>query len=142
MVDILWQGRPVGTAEYKKEGLYYRFFCACTPPDKAVYRVVLTDGQICRDLGICVPQGDKFVLTARVPCKQVNAEALSFELTDKRQESLVVPVNTGEPFEHLEKIETARLQVTNGQTELLIAEVQDPQDNDPSQEFQHIWEPP
>ena len=140
MFDILWNGKPVGTAECKKEGLYYRFDCSCTPPDKAFYRVVLTDGQVQRDLGICVPQGNRFVLTARVPCKLINTEALSFELTDKRQESFSVPVNTGEPFEHLEKIETARLQVTNGQAELIIAEVQDPQDNDPNQESQHIWE--
>ena len=123
----------MGHARIQKEGLFYKFVCSCTPPDGSVYRISVSDGEHRRDLGICVPQGDVFTLIARVPCKCLNGESLQFELTDKK--ITAIPVRSGEPFAHLDQLETARFHEENGQTEIILGQAPDPQDSDPSQEL-------
>lgn len=130
--------QAVGRAEVKKEGLYYRFFCTCTPPDNGIYRIVVCDGSNTRDIGICIPTGT----VARVPIKYLPGERLTFSLVPKDRKETAVPVATGEPFERLEQLDNARFQVTQGQPEILIDPAQDPQDSDPSQEPLQKWEQP
>ena len=80
MFDIIMNRQVVGNARVDKEGLFYKIHCTCKVPDEAFYKIYMNDGEINRDLGICVPSGDFFVLTARVPCKQIKVESLSFSL--------------------------------------------------------------
>ena len=135
MLEILWKDRQVGYAQVKQEGLYYRFSCACTPPDGAIYRIYVSDGKNRRDLGICVPKDGEFVLNTRVPCKYINGENLSFELSSEKQDAISVPIKSGESFAYLDQLETARLRVTNGQPEIVIDPVPNPQDSDQNQEY-------
>ena len=122
MYDILLDAVPVGKAEVQTEGLYYKFFCNCTLPDSGIYRVAVSDGNATKDLGICVPTGSRFALTARIPAKYLKGERLTFTLipnnTAKRRTE--IPVATGRPFEQLEKLETARLSFANGQPVIVI----------------------
>lgn len=134
MFEIVCNEKIVGTAEVEKEGLYYRIYCVCTPPNKEIHRILVDDGQCKRDLGICVPVGTNFVLTTRIPVKYINAENLQFTLIQQNAEAM--PISTDMEFQDLDKLETARLQVTNGQVEVLIDSVQDQPDSD------QIPEPP
>ena len=136
LCKVYYEGSSVGHARIQKEGLFYKFICSCTPPDSSVYRISVDDGENRRDLGICVPQGDIYTLTARVPCKYLKGDSLHFELTDKK--AVAVPVRSGEPFDHLEQLENARFHEENGQAEINLSPVPDPQDSDPNQEFPNI----
>ena len=140
MYDILMDTQVVGQAEVTKEGLYYRFSCKCTPPDDGIHRILVSDGNSTKDLGICVPTGEWFCLVCRVPVKYLSDENLQFALVPKEQRG--IPVETDSAFAHLDKLDSARLQEVNGKTEILIDPIQDQQDNDPNQEFPHIWEQP
>ncbi len=136
MYEIFLKDRAVGHAEVKKEGLYYIFTCTCTPPEGDIYRVSVTDGRNRQDLGILVPEGEKFTLKKRIACKCLNADTLSFTLLSKERTLVSVPVVAGEMFEYLDKLETAHLQATDGQPEIVIDPAQDPQDSGLSQEPQ------
>ncbi len=136
MYEIICGDSVVGTAEVKIEGLYYRFLCRCTPPDEGIYRIHVSDGTNLRDLGICVPEGDRFMLIARVPVKYLK-EDMTFRLTSAREEKIKIPVATGEPFDELDKLESARFQIENGQPGILIDPVPDQPDSDRNQEYEH-----
>ena len=133
MYEILMYDRCVGNADVKKEGLYYLITCTCLPPDTRIHRIKVSDGSKERDLGICVPDGTKFCLTSRVPIKHLKGECFSFTLTPEKDEGL--PVAPEEPFIYLDKIETARLQITNGRPQIVIDPAPDPQDSGLSQEY-------
>jgi len=121
LFEIYWKDRPVGHVAVEKEGLYFRFICTCTLPDSEIYRISVTDGINRYDLGIYVPGG----VTARLPCKCLEGDNLSFTLRENQSQLVSVPVATGVPFDYLDQLETARLLVTDGQPEILINPVQD-----------------
>lgn len=133
MFEILCESVVVGSAEMKREGLYYKIHCTCTPPNDRIHRITVSDGTTVRDLGICVPSGTKFTLTARLPMKCFQSEKLSFALVT--QDRTGTPVSDGAPFDRLDDLEAARLQITDGQPEIIIDSVPDPQDSGRSQEY-------
>lgn len=136
LYDILFDEKVIGHAEVKKEGLYYRFSCACTPPDSGIYKVIVSDGDNRQDLGVCVPDGTQFICNSRVACKYLHQESLRFTLVSKK-DTKSVPVATGEPFTYLEQLETAHLHTAGGQAEVIIDPVQDQRDSDQIQESLH-----
>lgn len=118
MLQIFYDNKVVGQAEIIREGLFYKIHCFCTLPDSGIYRIAVMDGETVLDLGICVPSGDKFVLNTRVPVKKINGDHVEFQLVAGNKQG--IPVATGREFPHLDKLETARLQVANGQWEIMI----------------------
>lgn len=138
LYDIYAGTQIVGQAEVIKEGLYYRFSCKCTPPNEGVYRIMVSDGDNTKDLGICVPTGEWFCLVSRVPMKYLSGERLEFALVPKDKQEIAVPVATGEPFADLDKLDSAHLQQSHEKTEIIIDPIQDPQGSDLSQESPHI----
>lgn len=133
MFDIIYNNIVVGSAEIKREGLYNKIHCTCILPDDRIHRITVSDGITVRDLGICVPSGSKFTLTARVPIKCLQSEELSFSLVAHGRTGM--PVSDGAPFDRLDKLEAARLVLTDGQPEIVIDPVPDPQDSGQSQEY-------
>lgn len=129
MYNILFNETPVGRAEVKTVGLYYHFSCTCNPPDSGFYRITVTDGDSVNNLGICVPEGSNFTCTARIPKKHLNGDRLSFALKPFNEEVTAIPIQTGEPFSQLDRLDNARLQLTNGQTEIIIDSAQDQPDS-------------
>ena len=132
----------VGQAEVMKEGLYYRFSCKCTPPDDGVYRIIVSDGNYEKNLGICVPTGAWFCLVSRVPVKYLPGEELKFTLIPKDKKGSVIHVESDKPFPALDKLESACLQETECGAEIVIDPAPDQQDSDLNQEFQHKWVQP
>ena len=137
MFDISYYDRIVGNAQVTKEGLYYRFCCVCTPPDKAMYRIHVTDGVVTKDLGICVPEKDRYTLVTRVPMKCFKSEELNFILTTNKLEKAFMPVATDGAFEALDHLETARFQMENGQPGILIDPAPDQPGSGQNQECEH-----
>lgn len=136
MYQITWKGNQVGNAEIRKEGMFYRFSCRCYLVNKGVYRIAVTDGQNKHDLGICVPDGSGYSCVARLPCNRLNGTVFTFLLTDgKKKEG--IPILAATPFFYLDKLNTARLRITDGQPEIIIDPVQDQQDSDPNQVHQN-----
>lgn len=142
MYDIYAGTQIVGKAEVIKEGLYYRFSCQCTPPDENVHKILVSDGQNTKDLGICVPTGEWFCLVSRVPVKHLPGENLQFTLVSKDKRDTIVPVKTNEPFPALDMLDSAHLQESEGKAEIVIDPAPGPQDSDQSQESPHKWEQP
>lgn len=118
MYSINFNNEPVGKAQVKQEGLYYIIRCQCVVPDKDIYRIVVSDGENDVDLGICVPDGGRFVLTTRVAMKKLSGKHLKFMLSANHTSSF--PVENGETFDGLDKLEAARLQRRNGQLYVVI----------------------
>ena len=137
MFKILLHGKPVGYASVNKEGLYYRFHCSCKLQGEEFYRIHVTDGQNRKDLGICVPKGDEFTLSARVPVKQLNGKCLQFTVVQHAHNNTMncVPVSRESPFPYIDRLNTARFQIINGQALIVIAPVQDQPDSDQNQEL-------
>ena len=132
MYEIICNKEFVGSAQVEKEGLYYKFLCTCLPPNEEIHRITVSDGETVRDLGICVPGDGKFILTARVPIKYLKGDKLTFTLTS--QKGMDNSIDIGEAFTQLEELEAARLQITNGQPEIVIDAAQAPQERGQSQE--------
>lgn len=136
MYEVLWKGSPVGKATIVKEGLFYRVVCNCNLPKVGTYRVKIKDGNNECDLGLCVPDGNTYSCIARVSCKRLKGNNLSFVLTAP-EINLSVPIESGTPFMHLDRLCTARLQFANGQPSIIIAPDRAQQDNDPNPRHLH-----
>ena len=142
MYDIFVGTQIVGQAEVIKEGLYYRFSCKCTPPDEGVHKIIVSDGDNTKDLGICVPKGERFCLVSRVPIKYLPGKKLQFTLEQKDKKEIAVPVSADEPFPNLDRLESAYLQESDEKAEIIINPVQDQLDSGRSPESPQKWEQP
>ena len=136
MFEIFYHDMAVGTADVKTIGLYYHIVCHCIPPDDSIYRICVHDGLHTRSLGICVPEGKIFSLTARIPVKYLKEE-MSFRLIPNKPEYEKLSVATDEPFEALHQLETARFQTENGQPQILIDPIPIQQDSGLNQEYEN-----
>ncbi len=136
MFEIRTGTMAVGNAEVKRVGLYYHITCTCQPPSNEIHRIIMRNGNVQKDLGICVPSAGVFTLFKRIPVKCFPDATFTFELIDTAKESYIVRDNM--PFAHLDKLESARLQNTNGQLSIIIDPVPDPQDSGQTREHLQI----
>lgn len=138
MYDIKQDGDTVGQAQVEIDGLYYIIRCCCRFWNKKINRIRIYDGKKEMSLGICVPEGNQFVLTKRIPKKQLSGENLCFFVESEVLSG--IPVASGKPFEYLHKLKTARLQNTNGQPMIIIDQFQDQQGSGRNQGYPNKWE--
>ena len=134
MYQILMDGKNVGAVDVNREGLYYKFSCLCVPPDDKIYRIFLRDGSGTRNLGVCVPEGKKYMLNVRIPVKKINGTQFEFFMASKMSDIIEEPIETGKPFPYLDKLENAILHTENGKQVILLNQYQVQQDNDQNQE--------
>ena len=120
----------VGSAHILQEGLYYRICCNCKVSTKGIHRIVVCDDENTADLGICVPQGNEFILTSRIPVKKLNIENCSFSLVKQGNQKAKreVPVETGKPFPAIEELGSAYFRSED--SVIVIDPTQGPQDSD------------
>ena len=136
LYSIIWNGHSVGTVEMQKEGMFYRFICYCKLPDEGIYRITVRDDENVYDLGVCVPNGNTYICITRVPCNKLNGNKLSFALSNDNDRK-GIPIATGKTFAHLEKLNTARMHIANGQAEIIIDPFQDQQGSGQNQIYQN-----
>ena len=130
MWDIYYNDKVMGAANVKKEGLYYIIFCECTLPGDGIYRIIVSDGNTERNLGICVPTGNRFTLCARVPVKGLNEEKMTFRLAPKDMR-LSYPLETNKPFDPLDQLDSAHLEVSGEGVSVILDPAPIQQDSDP-----------
>ena len=147
--EIKYEGVPIGTAHLEKQGLYLSFSCRCRLPQEGLYRIHVICGENREDLGICVPLGGDFGTDKRIPAKRFGEGTLPFELVPKdwkppevtamkpdapaKEEISVpevveeispaekfIPVSQEEPFEYLDKLENAHMEIHDGQPGIMI----------------------
>ncbi len=112
MFEIRMGNAVVGNAEIEQKGLYYHIKCACKPTSSAIHRIIIHTKNTRIDLGICVPAKEVFTLSTQVPVKKLQGEGFVFELVNAGAGAYAVSDNM--PFDHLDKLDAARLQHTNG----------------------------
>ena len=134
MYSIFWESNPIGTAEVFEEGLYYRFSCKCFRELNGINRIIVINGKKKIDLGICVPEKNKFILSRRIPRKCFEDKFFSFELIPDGY--FAENVYTGMRFENLDKIKATRFINKNGQPQIIIDESRAQQGNDQNPIYQ------
>lgn len=120
MFLITFNGQTVGSAEVQTEGCFYKISCSCDALPNRGNRIYATDGKETIDLGICVPKGNRFVLTKRVPVKRLIWENLRFSIASADPNVMAVPVETGTAFSKLDKLACGKFSIRDGQPQILI----------------------
>ena len=110
--DVKRNGRTVGTAEVKREGLYYRIFCRCRVAGEGIQRLYAGGEKI----GVLIPESGELTLNTKVAAKRLN-EGCDFTIGENT--GCFYPICPGEPFEHLDKLRAGRLSWRDGQAGLL-----------------------
>ena len=119
---IFWNNKDVGTAEVRENGLYYDFFCKCDVIQKGIHRIIVEDGINRVDIGICVPDGNSFILKRKIPKKYFLGKNFLFLL---EQNQITLSVQNGMAFQYLDRIDAAHLIKQNGQQKIVITESRD-----------------
>ena len=111
--------KTAGKLQIEKEGLYYRLTCRCVVPDDLVYRLFAVTDQRRENLGVVLPENGGYVLQRKIPAKRLQP-GCRFLLSARGETNTgtFVPVYPEEPFSYISRLETAFLEVRNGQTGL------------------------
>ena len=88
--DVLLGNKTVGSAEIREVGLYCRVQCICKLPSSQIYRILMvgTTGELL--LGVCVPNGDEWILERKIPAKNLPGEELRFYIIGAGDENAIV----------------------------------------------------
>ncbi len=125
LYPILLDGKNVGTAKIEKEGMYFKIFYQCRLQNDRTYRIILTEGMRTTDLGVCIPSKDSYHLAGRLPIKSIQTDHLLFHLLDGNNKTKGIPVETGKPFPHIDKLEYAHLHTEDGISRIVIDQFPD-----------------
>ena len=114
----------VGTVTLEKWGLFYQLECFCEIPMKERCDLKLICGENEVNLGICVPYRNGFGLRTRVKAGMLQNSQIQFQLVPRSapQESSFYPVREDTPFDHLDKLENARLQIRENQIGIVFSD--------------------
>lgn len=95
-----------------REGLYYRFLCTVRLPKESRYHLVAYSEVKNVDLGLCIPQGEIFVLSTKIPIKRFDNCRYRYILTAKAEKQ-VIPIFENQPFTHLNRLPDSYFSVEN-----------------------------
>jgi len=101
----------VGKTAVTREGLYYRFICRCRLPGEQIYTLEVMCDDTKANLGVLVPDGKGFMLSTRIPVKQLGEGQLSFRITPRRESvgEQFIPLSPEEPFAYISRLKEAFL---------------------------------
>ena len=112
-MDVTLNGKPVGTVECIREGLYCRILCRCTLPGQKIQRLYAGNEKI----GVLMPQNGQWILETRIPAKRIK-EGSAFTLDEPGEK--FYPIRPGEEFAHLDKLRKGKLDIREGQMGLVV----------------------
>ena len=106
---ILRGGESIGQAFVEKQGLYYHFTCKCDLSGEVIYRLTVSCGDKCENLGVPVPENGEFVLVTRIPVSRLGQGDLVVRAVPKHGdlEGMFIPISPEEPFRYLDRLENA-----------------------------------
>ena len=144
---ITCENKSVGTAQVTVEGLYYRIRCYCTQEARPPRRILMRSEAASVDLGICVPDGNRFSLNTRIAVKRLGKGDFSFHLSSPGNEKeIFYVVDKNKPFPHLPSIKKARFAVQDGKAGLCVYTIKGQfptqQGSDPNRKYQSrsVWQ--
>lgn len=112
-MDVTLSGKPVGTVECIREGLYCRILCRCTLPGQEIRRLYAGSEKI----GVLMPHNGQWILETRIPGKRIK-EGSNFTLDDPGENFW--PLRPGEEFSYLDKLRKGKLDIREGQMGLVV----------------------
>lgn len=110
----------IGTANVQVCGLYYRINAICTVDNTGMHRLQAHGDVGDVDLGLLVPERDKFILCRDVPVKCLGEGELRFSLKGSNHNKCSIQLKSNEPFAYLTQLENARLLRKNGELAIVI----------------------
>ncbi len=115
-------GSHCGKVSVSRQGLYYRFHCRCVLDTEDIYRLSLTCGDLQISLGILVPSDEAFVLTTKIPAKQLKEGQWYFTVTAKAPISpdRFIPIRPEEPFAYISRLKSSFLAYRDGQPGIYV----------------------
>lgn len=110
--QILLGNESVGEVQVTRQGLYYCFFCRCSLSGEIMCRLTVSCGGQTHSLGVPVPEGEWFVLRARLPMKRLAEGEPVFRIAPKHKQlsGIFVPLSPEEPFHYLSRLQNAVLE--------------------------------
>lgn len=119
-LPIRFRDRVVGTAQLRRQGMYWRVRCDCALPAALRYRVLArcSDGRV--DLGLLYPDEDRLTLTTGLPMRAIDPNTAQIEAV--ACESEVVVLDEGCPLPCIARLEQYRYCVRNGKPCLVTRE--------------------
>lgn len=130
MFDIMLDNQPVGFAQVEIEGCIYKISCFCNQLPKRSGRIIVTDGKKTINLGICVPERDRFVLTKRIPVRCLTQKDMQFSIASDNDNTVGIPVESGKAFPELDKLSNGKFYIKDGQVQILIDSASNLPDSD------------
>lgn len=125
---VFWNGEKTGEVTVTKQGLYYAFSCVVhLPPGSHCRLYASTQGEI-RDMGLCVPSGNAFVLQTRIPAKYFGGGEYSFCLNKPVTEEFV-PVSSDKPFPALDRLESGKFAICGAEPGIVFPATEKPSHN-------------
>lgn len=123
--QILMGEKSVGDVQVSRQGLYYCFSCRCRLSGEVVCRLTVTCGGETHSLGVPVPEGEVFVLRARLPVKRLGEGQPVFQVAPKHKHlsGIFVPLSPEEPFRYLSRLHNAVLERRGEQLGILLEEM-------------------
>jgi hypothetical protein len=117
-------GEIIGQACAEKKGLYYYFSCRCDLSGEVIYRLTVSCGEKCENLGVPVPDGKNFALNTRIPVNKLGEGDMTVRAVPKHgaPEGKFIPISPDEPFAYLRQLEKAVFEKRNGQPGIVLKE--------------------
>lgn len=119
--DVWLKDKIAGEVLISREGLYYRFLSTVWLPKSSRYHLLAywEGGNI--DLGLCVPQGESFVLNKKIPIKRFDNRRYRYILAAKTVKQ-VTPIFENQPFTHLNRLPDSYFSVENNIPVIIIGQ--------------------
>lgn len=100
LYDVYMGDAIIGSAEIVRVGLYYNIKIFCKPPASGIYRSFVVSAGKKVYLGICIPIGDGYEISKRLPVKHLNDSDMIFIITSANERSTFLPIESNQPFVH------------------------------------------
>lgn len=117
--EVWLTDKIAGEVLISREGLYYRFLCSVRIPKGSHYHLVANSGGGNIDLGLCIPQGDSFVRSTKIPVKRFGSSNYRYILSEKGEKQ-VIPISGSKPFAHLNKLTAGYFSIENNVPVIII----------------------
>lgn len=119
----VYHGRDtVGKVKVMRKGLYYRIACRCRLSGERVCRLTVKIGEKQENLGIPVPEGERFLLEKMIPIKRLGDGIPEFYIVSSEETPAgnFVPICPEEPFRYIERLKESYLAERNGRIGAVI----------------------
>ena len=125
---VYWDGEKTGEVTVTKQGLYYAFFCRVQLPPEAHCRLYAHTEGSSRDLGLCIPSGNCFILQTRIPAKYFAGGEYRFSLNQPAAEEFI-PVSKERPFPSVDRLEQGKFAIYGREPGIVFPATEKPSDN-------------